>query len=58
MDNKLSIKNLVQHYIDKYNLKPNPASDPSADFQERYGKYIVQITRILKNTHVGEKKFS
>lgn len=56
MNDKLSIKNLVQYYIDKYNLKPNYTSDLSADFQEMYGKYIVQVTRILKSTQVGEKK--
>lgn len=56
MEDKLTIKKLVQHYIDKYNLKPNYTSDHSADFQEIYGKYLAQITRILKRTRVGEKK--
>lgn len=50
MGDKLSIKNLVQYYIDKYNLKPNYTSDLSADFREMHGKYTAQITRILKRT--------
>lgn len=56
MDDKKSIKELVEYYIEKFNLLPKSDSDPSADFQEKYGKYLAQITRILKSTQVGEKK--
>lgn len=55
MDDKLSIKELVNYYVDRYHLPKSKSSDSSSDFQEMHGLYISQITRILKNTQVCER---
>ena len=56
MEDELSIKELVNYYIKRYILPPSKSSNSSSDFQEMYGLYISQITRILKTTQVGETK--
>lgn len=55
MDDKKSIRELLEYYIEKYSLLPKSDPDDSMEFQEMYGKYFAQIRRILKSTHIGEK---
>lgn len=55
MSKKLTIRELAIYYVKKYNLEVDCEADNHGSYGTTLGTYIMQITRLLKKTKVGEK---
>ena len=53
MDEKMTLKQLTQHYIDRYELPITPYSEVEHESDGGFGTYQTAITRIIKDTKIA-----
>lgn len=55
MSELLSVRRLVEHYVDKYKLDMRYLSDSSPNTHDNLGTFIQEVRRILTRTKVGNQ---
>ena len=57
MDEKLSVKQLLQYYVDRYALSTENMSHLNEKTEDGLGAYYAELRRIMMKTRIGEARF-